>query len=327
VARLLIGSSLRGLVERWPFIHRCIWGLEAALFSGFLLISWLLPLRWAQAMASRVMGLVGPRQSKHRHVRRNLELAFPDKSDVQIELMGRAIWGNIGKVFAEYAHLFRIQRHVDACIEIRGRGHVEELVRSGRAAVLVAAHLGNWEIGGIAMRHLGLSVAGVYSPLQNPYLDWIVKRCRASHGSKLLPRDDSMRLMIREIINGRAVGLIMDQRVDSGSAVPFFGNDKWTTLIPARLALRHNVDLIPMRTERLPGGRFRVTFNPPVQPDVGSLDEVEQAKAMTARINDSFEAWIRERPEDWFCTTRLWPKDTRRAGCANDLDARMAGRA
>jgi KDO2-lipid IV(A) lauroyltransferase len=329
VARLLIGNSLRGVAERWPVVHRAIWAVEGALFALFLGICWLLPTGWAQRMAGAAMAVAGPRQPKHRHVRRNLELAFPDRSPREIETLGRTLWGNIGKVFAEYAHLGRIHRHAARRVDIIGGDYMTGLLRSGRAAVLVTAHVGNWEMIGCALRELGLPLTVVYTPLQNPYLDRLVARCRATHNARLLARDDSMRPMMRELLGGRSIGLIMDQRVDTGSPVPYFGIDKLTTLIPARLALRHGVDLLPVRTERLPKGRFRVTFCPPVRPDTrpGDAGEIEVARDMTARVNAIFEDWIRERPGDWFCTRRLWPKDAQPRRTARQLAGGSAHRA
>ena len=319
MARLLIGSSLRGVVERWPVIHRCIWALEAALFAISLGVFWCMPLSWAQALASGIMSRVGPRQEKHRHVLRNLRIAFPERTAAERDALARAIWGNVGKVFAEYIHLYRIRRSVARRVDVQGAEYLQALARDHRAAIFVTPHLGNWEVIGCVVNAAGLSLSVVYTPLQNPYLDWMVGRCRQAHGSGLLARDDSVRPLMREIAAQRCVGIIMDQRVDSGSPVPLFGVDKLTTLIPARLAIRQNVDLLPLRTERLAGGRFRMTICPPVRPTDTAASHEAQAMQMTRRVNELFEQWIRERPGDWFCTNRLWPKDAQPVATAGKL--------
>jgi KDO2-lipid IV(A) lauroyltransferase len=132
---------------------------------------------------------------------------------------------------------------------------------------------------------------------------------RSALGCRLVPRDSSMRALLRELKAGRSIGMIMDQRVDSGAPIPFFGIDKHTTLVPARLALKHGFDLVPVRTERLEGAHFRVTFYEPLRPDDPDADELEQARQVTAKINRAFEDWIRQRPADWWCAKRRWPKD------------------
>ena len=71
--------------------------------------------------------------------------------------------------------------------------------------------------------------------------------------------------MLRELQQGRSVGLLTDQRYDRGEKVPFFGVPATTTLVPARLALRLNVPLIPTRIERRDGARFVITVHRPVR--------------------------------------------------------------
>ena len=63
--------------------------------------------------------------------------------------------------------------------------------------------------------------------------DW-----RAALGCRFLEVAEASRGMLRELQQGRSVGLLMDQRYDRGVAVPFFGLPAPTTVVPARLALR-----------------------------------------------------------------------------------------
>jgi KDO2-lipid IV(A) lauroyltransferase len=103
--------------------------------------------------------------------------------------------------------------------------------------------------------------------------------------------------------------LIVDQRVDSGEPVPFFGRDMLTSITPAQLALRFDCDLIPIQTQRLKSARFRVIIHDAVRPDDETADKHSKALQMTRKINALFESWIRERPQEWMCTKRRWPKD------------------
>lgn len=102
--------------------------------------------------------------------------------------------------------------------------------------------------------------------------------------------------------------MIIDRRVDEGKPIPFFGNPKNTSMMPAKLALRFDCDLIPARVERIGGARFRVSFYPPVRPRNPDAPKGEQAEDMIHQVHQLFETWIRKNPADWFCATRLWPK-------------------
>jgi KDO2-lipid IV(A) lauroyltransferase len=87
-----------------------------------------------------------------------------------------------------------------------------------------------------------------------------------------------------------------------------------TTITPARLALRFDCELIPVQVQRLQGARFRIIFHPAVKADDETADNHTKALQMTHKINILFEGWIRERPQEWICSNRRWPKDRQKSG-------------
>jgi KDO2-lipid IV(A) lauroyltransferase len=150
----------------------------------------------------------------------------------------------------------------------------------------------------------------VYTPLQNPSLDRMLQRARGELGFQTVARDGAARELMRCLKHGKSVGLIVDQRVDSGEMLPFFGTGMLTSVTPAQLALRFNCELIPVQVQRLPGARFRVSFHAPLRATDPAAPAAEQASQLRRAINQLFEAWIRERPQEWMCTKRRWPKTT-----------------
>ena len=168
--------------------------------------------------------------------------------------------------------------------------------------------MGNWELTGAAASLQGIPMTAIYAPSQNPFIDRMLRRRREALGCRLVSLDEGARPLMRELAEGRSVGLVVDTRDDDGVPVPFFGLDKLTTLAPARLALRFGCDLIPARIERLAPARFRLTVHEPIRPDPALASDKEQAIQMMSEVNRLFEQWIRERPEQWLCIKRTWPK-------------------
>ena len=78
-----------------------------------------------------------------------------------------------------------------------------------------------------------------------------------------------------------------------------------TTPAFAQLALRFGVPVVPVRFERLGGPRFRVTVDPPIRIEPTG-DRSTDVNALVQATNDRLEAWIRERPEQWFWVHRRW---------------------
>jgi Kdo2-lipid IVA lauroyltransferase/acyltransferase len=308
MARFILGHRLRALGERHGSIEAVLYRLDRAFFGALLWLIRRLPVDAASRLGARIGSALGPRFRKGRALEDNLRLAFPDKSDEERRRIARAAWGNAGAVFAEYGHLDEIAFGEDGGrIQVELLADIRTLRDATHPAVFVTAHQANWEVSAAAIARQGVPLAVVYSPPTNPLLDELLNRWRTRLGCELLARDESMRPLLHALRQGTSVGIVMDRRVDSGTDVALFGHPKPTTLIPARLALRYGFDLVPIRIERLQGARFRATFYPPVAVPEGD-DEIARAVCMTERVHALFEQWIRERPGDWFCSKRLWPK-------------------
>ena len=307
MAKLFLGSKH---TDWSPRLLRVLWALEAAVIGLVGALARLLPPDAASATGRAILSRLGPRLDKTRHIRRNLNIAFPENSAAENDRLVRAIWGNIGSILTEYPHLGRICRkgpgqRLECVIE----GDPAVFRDNGRPAVFVTAHLANWELAAGAVVQQGVPLSVVYTRLQNPWMDRLLYRARTALGCGLVERDQAARELLRCLKKGTSVGLLVDQRVDSGEPVPFFGRDMLTSTTPALLALRFDCDLIPVQIQRLHGARYRVIFHQPVVADRDDAGNAEKILEITRKINTLFESWIRERPQEWMCTKRRWPKD------------------
>ena len=66
----------------------------------------------------------------------------------------------------------------------------------------------------------------------------------------MVSKHAGLRGLVRELERGRSIGLLVDQRVDSGEELLFLDRPAMTTLAPARLALKFDVDLVPLRATK-----------------------------------------------------------------------------
>lgn len=311
--RLFLGNSFKKLVDRAPALRYGLWTVEALLMGLAMGGSALLPPDRASAAGRRLFRAIGPRFDKTRKFRTNLALAFPERSPAEIETLIREVWGNIGAVLAEYPHLKTIRTATSPPrLETVIRGDSAVFRPGGGPAVFVATHLANWEVPAAAVRRLDIPLSVIYTPLQNPWLNRFLYRARTRMGCGLIAREGAMRGLMQALGKGRSVGLLVDQRVESGEPVPFFGIDKLTSTTPARLALRYQCDLIPIQVERIRNARFRVIFHEPVTPPADAADDQQKILGMTRALNRLFETWITAAPHDWLCSKRLWPKGASR---------------
>lgn len=281
----------------------------AALWLAWTALRALGPDRAAR-LGDAALRAVGPHLRKSRQVRANLACAFPELGAAELDALASKVWGSTGAMLADFANLDAIcGREAPERIEIVVKEGLQVFAESGRPAVFATAHLANFQLATAAAARLGAPMTALYSPDSNPLIDRMIRSRRRAIACGLVPRNGGVRTLVRELRCGRSVGLVVDTRIDGGEPVPFFGVDARTSTVPARLALRFGCELVPIRVERLEAGRFRVTFHGAVAPDDPHLDPKHNARVMMRRLNEHFEAWIRERPEQWLCLKRRWPKD------------------
>lgn len=272
-----------------------LWGLFAAL-----------PLAAASALGGFLARSLGPLFRVHRRAEASLRRALPNLSDAEIAAALRAMWDNLGRTVAEFPHLRSIDCWSGDKVEIVGGDIVEDFRDDGRSGVFVSAHAGNWEINALAVRQKLGEVTVVYRAANNPYADRMIQKARGDIGAAAVNKGaEGARELLRRVKAGQHIGMLADQKMNDGVAVPFFGRPAMTAPAWARIALRSDLPIATCFVERLPGPRFRLVFERLEAPRSGdrAADEMALLLAYHARL----EAFIRVRPGQWFWVHRRWP--------------------
>ena len=283
---------------------------EALALRCFWRISLMLGPERASNLTARAMGwLVKPGSETLRRLRRNLKTALPDEGEADIDRTTREAASNLARVIAEYPHLQRIAGpELPDFIDFVADVPEAALTPERPPALYIGVHQANWEILSSLGAPLGKPMTIVVSPLSNPFVHHLVRDMRPDTWVEQAERDQATRSLVRCLQSGRSVGLLADQRYEGGNLVPFFGRDAMTAVGPAKLAIKFGCDLVPTRVERIGPVRFRITTFAAIRPDETINDAQEQAIDMMCRVNRHFEAWIREKPGEWMCMKRRWPK-------------------
>jgi len=308
VTEFIVGNFFRRWARKHGPLRALFWRLDYAVFWLIVKLAMLLPVDTASRLGERLGRMVGGLLKRKSAIfRENLATAFPELGAAEIDRLVSRAWGQAGRVLLEYPHLGTILAEDDRLL-IDIREPIETYRNPSRPCVIVTAHQSNWEVVCSAMAKLGMPNASLYSPPSNPLLDRLLLDSRRALNCELLPRDQGARLLMRALKRGQTAGMVMDRQVKDGQNVQFFGHSKPSTVLPARLALKFGCELVPVQVERLVDARFRVTFHPPVAPRNPGADEAARALDMIQQVHHQFEAWIRQHPEGWFCSKRVWPK-------------------
>ena len=268
-----------------------------------------LPIDRASDLGGWLGRTFGPRLGITERAVLNLERAFPEKRAPEIQAIVRAMWDNLGRVLAEFPHLGEIRLcGKDRRVEVTGLENFDRLRTDGRPGIFFSAHFGNWEVAPLAATQRGLPLGQIYRSANNRMIDRLIRRARSGIDGELIPKGaEGARKAIATMNAGGHLAMVVDQKMNDGIAVPFFGRQAMTAPALAQLALKFDCPVVPVRVERLGGCRFRMTFFPPME--IGSTgDRKADVVRIMTRVNALIEGWIRARPEQWLWLHRRWPE-------------------
>lgn len=293
---------------------------EAALV--WLLIQALRPLSpvTASRIGGGVAGVIGPLIPTSAVAERNLRLAMPELNAAQRRKIVKHCWRSLGQTAAELVRIGEINEippgapgpgysltgwdeHVTAAIAAA--------TAAGKPVLFFTGHIANWEILPAAARAGGVDLAFMYRAAGNPLVDAMIMRLRESNFKRKLTMfakgAAGARAAYAHLLRGGALGLLVDQKLDTGFSVPFFGHDAMTMDALARFALRFRCPVIPAHVERMGPARLTVICEAPLAlPDTGNAEA--DAIALTTAMNRTLEGWIRATPGAWLWLHRRWPK-------------------
>jgi len=286
------------------------YGAEAGLFFLFMALFRVIGLEIASALGGWIGRNVFSHLPPDRVARANLAAAFPEKSEAERDAIRRAMWDNLGRVVAEYPHLEKFSPlGDDPRITSSYPPGVTPQGFRGQPLMFLSGHLANWEMMPILGEQYGLDGAAVVRPPNNPYIaDWIARQRSINGPDSLLAKQSAARRMFAQLRGGKALYILVDQKLREGIAVPFFGRGAMTTPAPAALALKTGARILMAANRRTGGPRFHVTISegPAITP---SGDEARDIQALTAAITARIEEIVRADPAQWLWIHNRWPTE------------------
>lgn len=254
---------------------------------------------------------IGPLLPVSRVAHANLAAAFPSLEAPARRRIVRGVWDNLGRTVAEMPHTQTLRQTPDGSgWRLSDEGRLAELRERGGPAIFFTGHIGNWELLPLAAASLGLPLSIVYRPAKNPHVDAVIAELRGGDPLRHFPKGaQGARAAFGHLARGGMLGLLMDQKLNDGIAVPFFGRPAMTAPSAAAYALRFRCPLIPAYVRREGPASFRIVVEPPLTlPNTGNRPA--DIAAVTLAINRTLERWITDWPEGWLWLHRRWPNES-----------------
>ncbi|MGA6096765.1 lipid A biosynthesis lauroyl acyltransferase [Stutzerimonas marianensis] len=287
---------------RASFLYPRFWLLWLGLGLLWLLVQ--LPYR-VQLVLGRMVGAIMYRGARsRRHIaRRNLQLCFPELSDVRREALLKENFASTGIALFEMAMSWwwpraRLQR----LAHIEGLEHLQRAQADGQGVILMALHFTTLEIGAalLGQRH---TIDGMYREHKNALFDFIQRRGRERHNldASAIERED-VRAMLKALRAGRAIWYAPDQDYGRKQSlfVPWFGINAATVTATTKFARLGRAQVVPYTQVRLADGSgYRMVIHAPLADFPGESEEAD-----CRRINEWIEDAVRQHPEQYLWAHR-----------------------
>jgi len=242
-----------------------------------------------------------------RFVKTNLRVIFPDKENRQLRKISKRVFRNFAKYLVDFFRFEKLDRnYIDKNIKLENLHYFDQALGAGKGVIVLTAHLGNWELGGVVLAQLGYPFWAVALSHKNKKVNDFFVAQRARKGVHVISLGKAIRSCISEIRNNHMVALVGDRDFsDKGMIIDFFNKPAHFPEGPAALSLISGASIVPGFMLRNPDDSFTLSIEKPVEFKPSGDKSVDIAN-LIRMYNDIFECYIRKYPDQWYVFRRFW---------------------
>jgi KDO2-lipid IV(A) lauroyltransferase len=252
-------------------------------------------------------------------VKENLKAIFPEKTLRERKRIRLEMFRNFAKYLVDFFRFSILNKeYIKNNITIENLHYLDETLKKGKGGIILTAHIGNWELGGVVVAQLGYPFWAVALPHKNKKVNDFFNFQRGIKNVKIIPFGKAVRQSLTVLKENKLLALVGDRDFtkEKGIAVDFL--NKCTTLPkgPAAFALKTGAAIIPGFMLRNPDDSFTLRFEKPIEIPEHTLNSQHQntgfeldekkLKEITILYKTIIEAYIKKYPEQWYMFRKYW---------------------
>ena len=284
-------------------MKKTVYFIEFILIKVLFIFFKIIGYKYSSNLGFLIGKIIGPIFRSKKLIIKNLQKANLQKQN-NLEKIASDVLGNYGRIFAEYVHLknFRNDK-LKKYISIEGLEHLNNLKKTKKRAVFISGHFNNFELMAMQIEKAGIELATIYRPLNNFLLNKTMEQIRTENICKnqIKKGRAGSREIIKNLIKGKSIAIMIDQRVREGIKIDFFNNQATTTTIPAQLIKKYNCELVPVYIERRKNNYFKMFVSKPIK-----IDKNKSVLEITKFLNNLLERMIVRNIDQWIWTHNRW---------------------
>ncbi len=268
----------------------------------FFFIGKLIGLKNSRIIFSKLFLFVGPRFKSKKIINDNLRNFKKNITLLEEEKIISNMWKNYGMTFIEYIFLKSFKNN-NSHISFKGEEILENICQNNKPVIFVSGHFANFELMSMEITKKNVNLATIYRPLNNFFLNPVMEFLRKKYVCKnqIKKGINGLREAIEYIKKNYSIALMIDQRLSEGDKINFFGKPASTTTLPAQLAFKYNLPIIPVFIQRMNNEDFQIEFFEKIFPK-NFKDKIE----LSQKLNYVLEDMIKKNPNEWIWTHNRW---------------------
>ncbi|MDD5042824.1 MAG: lysophospholipid acyltransferase family protein [Candidatus Omnitrophica bacterium] len=242
-----------------------------------------------------------------RFVKNNLKEIFAGEKNIRLDKISRNVFRNFAKYLVDFFRFERLDRqYISRNIKLENVAYFDQALAKGKGVIVLTAHLGNWELGGVVLAQLGYPFWAVALPHKNKDVDNFFVSQRSRKGVNVIPMGKAVRSCIAALRKNHMLALVGDRDfTEKGLIVDLFGKPMHFPEGPAALSLLTGASIVPGFMLRNPDDSFTLRIEKAVE-FTPCGDKEKDLKKIIEIYRETFERYIRTYPDQWYVFRRFW---------------------
>ena len=280
--------------------------IQAFIIYIFFIIIKILGLNISRKLFAKIFQIIGPLIKSEKTLNENLEKFLSSYNEEQKKIIKKMMWSNYGKTFVEYLFLNKFRKD-NSHIYFKGKEILKSIINKNKPVIFVSGHFANFELMSMELTRETINLATIYRPLNNlflnPFMEYVRRTyvCRNQIKKGIAGVKDSINYLKKNY----SIALMIDQRVSEGKRLPFFDQMALTTTLPAQLAIKFDLEIVPIYIKRNLDDSFEMEILKPIALDRNE-DLITQKINTTIKLNKILEEMISRDPGQWIWTHNRW---------------------
>ena len=280
--------------------------IQAFIIYTFFILIKILGLNISRKLFAKIFQIIGPLIKSEKTINENLEKFLSSYNEEQKKNIKKMMWSNYGKTFVEYLFLNKFRKDKSHII-FKGKEILKGIINKNKPVIFVSGHFANFELMSMELTRETINLATIYRPLNNLFLNPFMEYVRRTYvcRNQIKKGIAGVKESINYLKKNCSIALMIDQRVSEGKRLPFFDQMALTTTLPAQLAIKFNLEIVPIYIKRNLDDSFEMEILKPIAIDKNE-DLITQKINTTIKLNKILEEMISSDPGQWIWTHNRW---------------------